>query len=274
MIFFTVSFSRFAPSRKLLRGGFSEKNAFMQYLWDPRSGSTPKWGFGVAMLPVGALCFYQAHFGRTVLPKWPFWAHLFYSVFYSISEFGRACFRQARVAWAMLPPGALFRAGAFAFLPCAPKSHLHLLPHLGPSEIPPLLVPPLAYHRKKDKAGPASVSCSKPTANRCSIWLSFSLRRLSPDSRTSCSSWQTRTESGKKPKKSNTKICFLPPSPPFKILCVCVFPTFQREKQAEHKEFRGLKASKGRWIQAWDSWWNPCVWVSFRPWKTPSDRHS
>ena len=34
----------------------------------------------------------------------------------------------------MLPPGALFRARAFAFLPCAPKSHLHPLPHLGPSE--------------------------------------------------------------------------------------------------------------------------------------------
>ena len=66
--------------------------------WSARSGRTPKWGFGVAMLPVGALCFYQAHFGRTVLPKWPFWAHLFYSVFYSVSEFGRACFRQARVA--------------------------------------------------------------------------------------------------------------------------------------------------------------------------------
>ena len=35
---------------------------------------TPKWGFGVAMLPVSALCFYQAHFGRAVLPKWPLWA--------------------------------------------------------------------------------------------------------------------------------------------------------------------------------------------------------
>ena len=45
-------------------------------------GWTPKWGFGVAMLPVGALCLYQAHFGRTVLPKWPLWAHLFCSVFY------------------------------------------------------------------------------------------------------------------------------------------------------------------------------------------------
>ena len=69
---------------------------------------TPKWGFRVAMFPVGALCFYQAHFGRTVLPNWPLWPHLFYSVFYSVSELRRACFRQARVARAVLPPGALF----------------------------------------------------------------------------------------------------------------------------------------------------------------------
>ena len=102
---------------------------------DPRSGVTPKWDFGVAMLPVGALCFYQAHFGRTVLPKWPFWKHLVYSVVYSFSELRRACFRQARVARAVLPPGALFRAGAFALPPCAPKSHLCPLPHLGPSEV-------------------------------------------------------------------------------------------------------------------------------------------
>ena len=86
------------------------------------------------MLPVGALCFYQAHFGRTVLPKWPFWAHLFYSVFYSVSELRRACFRQARVARAVHPPGALFRAGAFALPPCAPKSHMRPLPHLGVSD--------------------------------------------------------------------------------------------------------------------------------------------
>ena len=59
--------------------------------WEPT-----KWGFGVAMLPVGALCFHQAHFGRTVLPKWPFWAHLFYSVFHSVF----------RVWEDMLPPGA------------------------------------------------------------------------------------------------------------------------------------------------------------------------
>ena len=76
---------------------------------------TPKWGFGVAMLPVAA------HFGRTVLPKWPLWAYLFYPVFYSVSELKRACFRRARVARAVLLPGALFRAGAFAFHPRAPN---------------------------------------------------------------------------------------------------------------------------------------------------------
>ena len=86
------------------------------------------------MLPVGALRFCQAHFGRTVLPKWPFWAHLFYAVFYSISELRRACFRQAHVARAVLLPGALFRARAFALPPCAPKSQLCPLPHLGLSE--------------------------------------------------------------------------------------------------------------------------------------------
>ena len=68
-------------------------------------GMTPKWGFGVAMLPVGTLCFYQAHFGRTMLPKWPLWAHLFYFVFTVFQSLGghaaakrvspEPCFRQA-----------------------------------------------------------------------------------------------------------------------------------------------------------------------------------
>ena len=48
---------------------------------------SPKWAFGIAMLPVGALCFYQAHVGRTVLPKWPIWAHLFCSAFYKDAAF-------------------------------------------------------------------------------------------------------------------------------------------------------------------------------------------
>ena len=40
----------------------------------------------------GIVLFYQAHFGRTVLPRWPLWAHLFYSVVDSVSEIRRACF--------------------------------------------------------------------------------------------------------------------------------------------------------------------------------------
>ena len=100
-------------------------------LWDPSSGMTPKWAFGVAMLPVGASRLYQAHFERTALPKWPLWAHLFYSVFYSVSELRRACFRQARVTRAVLPPGALFRTAAFAFPPCASTSHMCPLSLLG-----------------------------------------------------------------------------------------------------------------------------------------------
>ena len=72
---------------------------------------TTKWGFGVAMPPVVAVCFYQAPFGRTVLPKWPLWAHsstLCFIVFQS--------------------------GGAFALPAGAPKSHMRPLPHLGVSE--------------------------------------------------------------------------------------------------------------------------------------------
>ena len=92
----------------------------------------------MAMLPVGGPCFYQAHFGRTVLPKRPFWAHLFCSVFYSASELRRACFREACVAQPVLPPGALFHTVAFALLHCAPKSHMCPLPHLGFSDHRPV----------------------------------------------------------------------------------------------------------------------------------------
>ena len=87
------------------------------------------------MFPAGALCFLPAAFWAHVLPKWPLWAHLFYSVFYSVSELRRACFRQARVARAVLPPNEMFCAGAFALPPCAPKSHMCPLPHLGVSDI-------------------------------------------------------------------------------------------------------------------------------------------
>ena len=97
-----------------------------------RRGMTPKWGFGVAMLLVGALCFYQAHFGRTVLPNrfGRISSTLYVTVFQSLGGHTSA----RRVAQAMLPPGALFHAGAFALPPCAPKSHMRPLPHLGLSE--------------------------------------------------------------------------------------------------------------------------------------------
>ena len=67
---------------------------------------------------------------RTVLLPGAFWAHgaskmatlgaLLLPCVYSVSELRRACFRQARVVRAVLPPGALFPAVAFALPPCAP----------------------------------------------------------------------------------------------------------------------------------------------------------
>ena len=53
-------------------------------------------------------------------------------------------------------------------------------------------------------------------------------------------------ESEKNTQRNLTQRCLFlpPPSPPGKILCVCVFFTFQREKQPEHKEFQGLTAPK------------------------------
>ena len=96
---------------------------------------TPKWGFGVAMLPVGALCFYQAHFGRTVLPKWSFWAHrfsLYFTVFQSLRGHASArcvshktCFCQAHC----------FTQGLLRFLPAPPnptcaRSHIWGFPKI------------------------------------------------------------------------------------------------------------------------------------------------
>ena len=95
---------------------------------------TSKWGFGVAILPVGALCLYQAHFGRAMLLQNGHFGRisstLYFTVFPSLG--GHASAR--RVTRAVLPPGALFHASAFTFPPFAPKSHLHPLPHLGVSD--------------------------------------------------------------------------------------------------------------------------------------------
>ena len=84
--------------------------------------------------------------GRIVLLPSAFWAHgaskmatLGASLLLCVSQCFRAYegmfLQQARVARAVLTPGALFRAGAFAFPPCAPRSHMRLLPHFRVSDI-------------------------------------------------------------------------------------------------------------------------------------------
>ena len=61
--------------------------------------------------------------------------------------------------------------------------------------------------------------------------------------------------------------------PSSKFLVFAFFPTFQREQNSLNtnrtawtQRISGLKAPKRRWSQAWDSWWNLSVWVSFWPW--------
>ena len=66
---------------------------------------TPKWGFEVAMLPVGALCFYQARSGRTCFQNGHFGrisSTLYFTMFQSLGGHASArrvshkpCFRQA-----------------------------------------------------------------------------------------------------------------------------------------------------------------------------------
>ena len=62
------SIARHVQSRRLRPNVFNP-----QALW---SGMSSQVTFRVAWLLVGALYFYHAHVGRTVLPKWPHWAHL------------------------------------------------------------------------------------------------------------------------------------------------------------------------------------------------------
>ena len=58
-----------------------------------------------------------------MLPKWPFWVHLFYSVLYGVSELRRACFRQEHVAQA--------RASARRKIPHVPTHNISGFPKLG-----------------------------------------------------------------------------------------------------------------------------------------------
>ena len=85
-------------------------------------------GFRGAMLLVGALCFYPAHFGRH-------FGRISSTLILQCLELRRTCFCQAHVARAVLPPGAMFRAWAFALPPCGPKSHMRPFPHLGYPEL-------------------------------------------------------------------------------------------------------------------------------------------
>ena len=101
-----------APRKKFICASFpgkERKKRDPHKLFPGDSFVTPKWDFGVAMLPVGALCFYQARFGRTVLPKWPFWAHLLLCIL--------QCFGASE---GMLPPGACrsSRASARRIVSC------------------------------------------------------------------------------------------------------------------------------------------------------------
>ena len=64
--------------------------------------------------------FHNGHLGESLL-----------LCIFTVSELRKACFRHqprlARVAQAVLPPGALFHAGAFALFSFAPKSHMVLM---------------------------------------------------------------------------------------------------------------------------------------------------
>ena len=90
---------------------------------------TPRWGFGVAMLPVGALCFYQAHFGRTCFQNGHFGrisSTQYFTVFRSLGGHASArrvsqepCFRQAHC----------FVRGLLRFHPVPPNptcAHSHI----------------------------------------------------------------------------------------------------------------------------------------------------
>ena len=100
-------------------GGAHQKVMDKRNVVRPGKWDDPQVGFQGSNAP--ALCFYQAYFGRTVLPKWPLWAHLFYSVYFTAfqSSGGHAsarrvshkpcfcqahCFMQAPLRFLPVPP--------------------------------------------------------------------------------------------------------------------------------------------------------------------------
>ena len=98
------------------------------------------------MLPVGTLYFYQAHVGRTVLPKWAIWAHLFYAVsamFQSLGKHASArrvlhkpCFRQAHCF--------IQKPLRFLLAPRPPQNPLATPPHIW--GFPRVLKVPEGHH--------------------------------------------------------------------------------------------------------------------------------
>ena len=103
-------------------GGFWGRFPSLDPFARPEKWGDSKVGFGVAMLPVGALWFCLAHFGRTVLPKWPLWENfsstLYFTIFRSLGGHASArrvshelCFCQAHC----------FVQGPLRFLPVPPN---------------------------------------------------------------------------------------------------------------------------------------------------------
>ena len=75
--------------------------------------------FCLIVLLLGARCLQNGHFGRIS-------STLYFAVFQSLALGGHASARRV-LHEQCLPPGALFHAGAFAFPPCSPRSHMRPL---------------------------------------------------------------------------------------------------------------------------------------------------
>ena len=80
-----------------------------------------KLGLGEQWFRWSTLCFYLAHVGSIVLPRWTTQAHIFDLSFYCASELKKACFRQARVARACFHQVNCFILQPLQFLTSPPK---------------------------------------------------------------------------------------------------------------------------------------------------------
>ena len=115
-------------------------NFLTRNLWDPGSGMTPKWGFGVAVLPVGASCFYRAHWAHGAFQHGHFGrisSTLYFTVFRSLGGHTSArrvshqpccrqahCLMQAPLRFLPVPPNpTCARSHTWGF-PRATTSHI------------------------------------------------------------------------------------------------------------------------------------------------------